>query len=358
MSNEAAERTEEATPKRKQKERSKGNISRSKDLESALALCVGIALIAVFFGYVLDKLKFILTYTFTHLNPNSIETNDVVALLYPYAHILALIIVPFFVTLCIVIIISIRMEIGHVFSLEKIKFSLDKLSPKRVLSNAQRLLNPFNPRSLVELVKSLLKVGVVGFVGYSVANRRKGELFDILGMDLDSSIAVIGAILIEMLIKMCLAMLVMGFLDKKYQDYEYNKSIKMTKQEIKDEHKNAEGDPKIKSKIRSIQMQMARQRMMSAIPSADVVVTNPTHYAVAIKYDKETIPVPMVVAKGVDFVAFKIKEVAINNGVPIVENRPLARALYNSVPINGIIPSDLYVAVAEILGYVMRQRGQ
>ena len=130
----------------------------------------------------------------------------------------------------------------------------------------------------------------------------------------------------------------------------------MTKQEIKDEHMDIEGDPKVKARIKSIQMQMARQRMMSAVPTADVVVTNPTHYAVAIKYDRTKAPAPIVVAKGVDYLAFQIRDVAKSNDVPIVENRPVARALYNSVPVDGIIPSDLYVAVSEILAYVYNSK--
>ena len=130
----------------------------------------------------------------------------------------------------------------------------------------------------------------------------------------------------------------------------------MTKQEVKDEQKDIEGDPKIKARIKSIQMQMARQRMMSSVPSADVVVTNPTHYAVAIKYDKTQAPAPMVVAKGIDYLAFQIREIAKNHNIPIVENRPVARALYNTVPVDGVIPSDLYVAVAEILAFVYNSK--
>ena len=151
-------------------------------------------------------------------------------------------------------------------------------------------------------------------------------------------------------------MLILGYLDRKYQVYEYEKSIKMTKQEVKDEYKDTEGDPKIKARIKSIQMQMARQRMMSAVPQADVVVTNPTHYAVAIQYDKSKAPAPMVIAKGVDYLAFQIRDIAKNHNVPIVENRPVARALYNTVPVDGVIPSDLYVAVAEILAYVYNNK--
>ena len=178
----------------------------------------------------------------------------------------------------------------------------------------------------------------------------------LVGLETPIAVKIILSILFNMIINMCLAMLVLGYIDKKYQHYEYEKSIKMTKQEVKDEQKDTEGDPKIKSRIRSIQMQMARQRMMSSVPTADVVVTNPTHYSVAIKYDKTQAPAPMVVAKGVDYLAFQIREIAKANNVPIVENRPVARALYNTVPVDGIIPSDLYVAVAEILAFVYRAK--
>jgi flagellar biosynthetic protein FlhB len=209
---------------------------------------------------------------------------------------------------------------------------------------------------MVEFAKSILKLVIVGACGYAAINSREGDLLGLIGLETPIALNIIGSILINMIINMCLAMLILGFLDKKYQTYEYEKSIKMTKQEVKDEHKDIEGDPKIKAKIKSIQMQMARQRMMSAVPQADVVVTNPTHYAVAIQYDKSKAPAPIVVAKGVDYLAFQIRDIAKNNNVPIIENRPVARALYNTVPVDGIIPSDLYVAVAEILAYVYNNK--
>ena len=214
------------------------------------------------------------------------------------------------------------------------------------------MFNPFEPRSMVEFAKSILKIVVVAACGYSAVNSRKGDLLGLVGLEFPIALNIIVSVLINMIINMCLAMLVLGYLDKKYQTYEYEKSIKMTKQEVKDEHKDTEGDPKIKARIKSIQMQMARQRMMSSVPQADVVVTNPTHYAVAIKYDKTKAPAPIVVAKGVDYVAFQIREIAKANNVPIVENKPLARALYKLVPVDSVIPPDLYVAVAEILAFV------
>ncbi len=356
MGNEAAEKTEEATERRRQKERERGNVSRSKDMESALVMAISIALIALLGKSMIKNIIDMMRYSFSGLSASPITFDNVMGVFYPYFQYLGYILLPFFVLLVIFAILIIRLDVGHVFALEKVKFNLENLSPRRVLQNAKRTFNPFEPRTMVEFAKSILKIVIVGACGFSAINSRKADLMGLVGLDAPIAISIILSILIQMVINMCLAMLVLGFIDKKYQHYEYEKSIKMTKQEIKDEQKDTEGDPKIKARIRSIQMQMARQRMMSSVPSADVVVTNPTHYAVAVKYDKTKAPAPMVVAKGVDYLAFEIREIAKENGVPIVENRPVARALYNSVPIDGVIPSDLYVAVAEILAFVYKQK--
>ena len=306
----------------------------------------------------LDRMMNLLRFTFTNIHPDTVCTDNIMGILAPYLKECAGIVLPFLLTLAISAIIIVRLDVGHVFAIQKAKFDFNNISPKRALENAKKLFNPFEPRTMVEFAKSIIKIVVVGACGYATANSRKDELFAILGAEPATSMGVICSILIKMLINMCLAMIVLGLLDKKYQDWEYEKSIKMTKQEVKDEYKDIEGDPKIKSKIKSIQIQMSKQRMMANVPKADVVVTNPTHYAVAIKYDKTIAPAPIVIAKGVDYVAFRIRDIAKNNNVPIVENRPIARALYNTVPIDGIIPSDLYVAVAEILAYVYNKKGK
>lgn len=352
MSNTGAEKTESATSRRREKEKEKGNISKSQDLNSALMVTAGIAILSMFSGFILTGLTNLFVDTFSHLHPNEINTQDILLILLPFAKTTFSILLPFLLVLMLLGIFIIRSQVGHVFAIEKIKFNLENISPAKMMSGLKKLLNPADVKTLVEFLKSLIKLLVVGSCGFSVLNGRKDELYSLLGADIHTAFVLIGSILTQMLINMCLAMMVIGFLDKKFQDYQYEKSIKMTKQEVKDEAKDTEGDPKIKAKIRSIQMQMAQQRMMSAIPTADVVVTNPTHYAVALKYDKLKAPAPMVVAKGVDFVAFKIREIAQNNKIPIVENRPLARALYKLVPIDGIIPSDMFVAVAEVLAYV------
>ena len=356
MGNDAAEKTEEATSRRRTKERERGNVSKSRDMDSALVMVAGVALLALFSKGMIEKIQSMMRDCFSSLNANPINVDNIMGILFPYFKYLAIITLPFMVLLVIFSIIVIRLDVGQVFALEKAKFNLENLSPQRMLQNAKRMINPFEPRSMVEFAKSILKLIIVGACGFSAVNSRKGDLLGLVGLEIPIAINIIVSILVNMIINMCLAMLILGFLDKKYQDYEYEKSIKMTKQEIKDEHKDTEGDPKIKARIKSIQMQMARQRMMSKVPNADVVVTNPTHYAVAIKYDKTQAPAPMVVAKGVDYLAFQIREIAKENNVPIVENRPVARTLYNSVPIDGIIPSDMYVAVAEILAFVYKSK--
>ena len=357
MGNDAAEKTEEATARRRQKERERGNVSKSRDFDSALVMAAGIGLFAILGKSMFQRILDMMRETFSHLNPN-IDPNNFMGILYPYFKDLGIILLPFFVLLVIFTIIIIRMDVGHVFSLEKVKSNLKNLAPNRMLQNAKRMFNPFEPRSLVEFAKSILKIVVVGACGFSAINSRRGDLMGLVGLETPIALSIIISILINMIINMVLAMIILGYLDKKYQHYEYEKSIKMTKQEIKDEQKDTEGDPKIKARIKSIQMQMARQRMMSSVPQSDVVVTNPTHYAVAIKYDKTKAPAPMVVAKGVDYLAFQIRDIAKSNNVPIVENRPVARTLYNTVPVDGVIPSDLYVAVAEILAFVYKQKNE
>ncbi len=354
MSNDAAEKTEEATARRKQKERERGNVAKSKDYEAALVMAGAIGLLAVLAKYMYNTILNMMRDTFSNLE--YFDATNAIGMLYPYFRYYGYIVLPFFVLLVIVAIIVVRMDVGQVFALEKVKFSFKNLSPQRLMENAKRLINPFQPRSMVEFAKSILKIVIVAACGFSAVNSRKGDLLGLVGLETPIALHIVGSILLNMIINMCLAMLVLGYLDKKYQTYEYNKSIKMTKQEVKDEYKDTEGDPKIKARIKAIQTQMARQRMMSAVPKADVVVTNPTHYAVAIQYDKTVAPAPIVIAKGVDYLAFQIRDIAQNNDVPIVENRPVARALYNKVPVDGIIPSDLYVAVAEILAFVYNSK--
>ena len=353
----ANEKTEEATPRKREKEKEKGNIAKSQDFTSSLMLAIGVGAFCAFSSKIFEHLRGLLYSTFTSLNPSNIST-DPMSIFTPYAFAIGSILAPLFVILCIGAFLVKKLEVGNVFAKEVLKPKFDKLSPSQALKTLGQKLNPFAPKTLMELAKSFAKLTVVLMVGLNIILKRKDDLFALLGANLDTSLAVLGSVVMEIVIGIVIIMIIIGIIDKQYQTYEFNKSIKMSKQEIKDEWKNIEGDPQVKGKIRSIQMKFAQQKMMSAIPNADVVVTNPTHYAIAIKYDQTTNPVPTVVAKGVDFIAFKIREVAKNNNVPIIENKPLARSLYKLVPINGIIPAELYVAVAEVLSYVYKSKGK
>lgn len=351
------DKTEEATPRKREKERKKGNIAKSQDLNSALMLCAAVGLCLILSPYFFRKLQAIMRYTFTNLQTD-ITRDSMVDLIRYYAISFGEIVFPFAILLFFLTIFLLWTQVGPLFSMERLKPKFDKLSPAAILNNAKKQLNPAELRNIVEFVKSLLKMACVFAAGYSVIMARKDDLFGLLGASPATGLAVIGSILVQMVLAICIMLLVIGFIDKKYQTYEYEKSIKMTKKEVKDEYKDSEGNPEVKSKIKGIQMKFARQRMMAAVPQADVVVTNPTHFAVAIKYDKASSLAPIVVAKGVDYVAFKIREIAENNNVPIYENRPLARSLYRLVPVNGMIPAELYVAVAEVFAWVYNRNKQ
>ena len=352
----ANEKTEQATPKRRNKERDKGNISKSQDFVSSITLTVGVACLYVLTTNMLEHLKNLMRETFSHLHPATLPKEDYISVFVPSVHTTVAILLPFFFFISLAAIFVKRTEVGALFAKEVLKPKIDKLLPANALRALWQKINIFSPKTLVEFAKSIAKLIAVGIVGTNVIIKRKEDLFGLLGVDMETALSILGSVIIEILIAVCIIMLIIGILDKKFQDYEYEKSIKMTKQEVKDEWKNAEGDPVIKGKIRSIQMKFAQQRMMGGVKQSDVVVTNPTHYAVAIKYDQQEQPVPKVMAKGVDLLAFKIREVAKANGIPIVENKPLARSLYKLVPIDGIIPPELYVAVAEVLSFVFKNR--
>ena len=229
MGNEAAEKTEEATTRRRTKERERGNVSKSKDMESAMVMVGGIALLGVFSRYIYTQMTNMLRETFSNLDPASIDTTSIVGILYPYFRYLGIIVLPFLIFLAIFAVIVIRMDVGQVFALSKVKIDLNNLSPKRMLENAKRIVNPFQPRSMVEFAKSILKLVIVGACGFSAINSRKGDLLGLVGLDFPIALNIIGSILVNMIINMCLAMLILGYLDKKYQNYEYEKSIKMTR---------------------------------------------------------------------------------------------------------------------------------
>lgn len=230
------------------------------------------------------------------------------------------------------------------------KFS--KLSP---ISGFKRIISV---NSLVELVKSLLKIGLIVYICYNYLKGKWPLLYTLYDMDLMQAIALIGETVTDLGIRVALIYMIIAAADYIYQKFKFSKDMRMTKQEIKEEYKQQEGDPQIKGRIRQKMQEASRRRMMQNLPQADVVITNPTHYAVAIKYDPEVADAPIVIAKGEDYLAAKIKEIAREHQIEIVENKPLARMLYANVDVGQAVPPELYQAVAEVLAFVYHLQGK
>lgn len=239
-----------------------------------------------------------------------------------------------------------------VFSAENLAPKFSKISP---LQGFQKLVSL---RNLFEFGKSLVKLAIVGTVVMVVLWPEKEKLPQLITVDMMALLEIVQDLSLRLLIGVVAVMLIIAIADFLYQRYTHRRDLRMSKQEIKDENKQSEGDPQIKARIRGLRLERSRQRMMAAVPKADVVVTNPTHYAIALQYDAAEMAAPKLVAKGVDHLAARIRELARENGVPIVENPPLARAIYATVEVNHEIPGEHYKAVAEIIGYVMKLKGE
>ena len=240
-----------------------------------------------------------------------------------------------------------------------LKFSLNPLKPKwSKLNPLKGFGRIFSKNSLVELFKSIFKISIVAFIAYQTISSHWDEIPILTGYGVGQLLFFMGEVMVEIMIKVLLVMIFLAVLDFSFQKFTYLENLRMTKQEVKDERKDTDGNPQIKQRIRSAQMDMMRRRMMSDVPDADVVITNPTHFSIAIKYDTDIDAAPIVVAKGQNDIALKIREIAKENNIPLVEDKPLARTLYKNVEVGQLIPASLYKAVAEILAYVFKLKGK
>ncbi|HOM02072.1 MAG TPA: flagellar biosynthesis protein FlhB [Acetivibrio sp.] len=342
------DKTEKATPRKRSKAREEGQVLQSRELNSAIVLLSTFVTLRILGKYmyeqILECLKVAITVYPTNDGLFSIEgLMDVyVATVVTFLKIAA----PVLLVALIAGVASAYAQVGFLFTTKTLGIKLNRINP---LNGFKRI---FSPKSLVELLKSIIKIAIVGYIGYSYIKVEMTDVLSMMDVDVKSSASYLGSTIINAAIRMCIAFVVIGVADYGYQWWEYEKSLRMSKQEIKEENKEVEGNPEIKSKIRQKQRQMSMRRMLQDIPKADVVITNPTHYAVAVKYDPKESDAPIVVAKGQDYIALRIKEVAKENKVEIVENKPLARTLYNTVEIGGKIPPELYQAVAEVLAFV------
>lgn len=341
-------RTEQPSPRRRQQAREKGSVARSQDLNAAVLL-LGAAMTLSFFGSsIIGGLGEILKGLIRQAGKAELSDAVVAEIMQDQTIAVAKLLLPFLLTIMIIGVLINVTQVGFHISWKAAAPQWERLNPLR---GFQRF---FSVRALVELGKSLLKLFFVGlalFVALRTASLQTPWLFY---MPTDQIIGEMGRLLNDLFFAAAMALLFIGLADYVYQRWDHEQSLKMTKEEVKEEAKQQEGDPKVKGKIRELMIRSSLKRMMKSVPAADVVITNPVHLAVAIKYDREKNSAPIVVAKGARKVAERIKEIAAENGVPIVENKPLARAIFKAVDIGMEIPVDLYKAVAEVLAYVYR----
>lgn len=348
FADDAEEKTEKATPKKRSDERKKGKVAKSQEINTAILLLFCFILLFTFGGFMKSGMTHLYEMAFAEFIHWDVTVHSVHDVFIHATVEMAKIISPIMAIAIAAGLIANLSQIGFLFTTEPLKFDLNKINP---IQGAKRI---FSLRALVELFKSLLKIVFIGSITFTIIWLFKDDMMMIAFKTTDDAMAFFGRTAMYMGIAAAVALLFLAVFDYAYQRYDFEKNMRMSKKDIKDEQKNIEGDPLIKSKIKEKQRQMATQRMMSEVPKADVVITNPTHYAVAIKYEEETASAPYVIAKGADYLAAKIKEIAGVNNVALIENRSLARNLYEKLEINDLIPEEFYQAVAEILAYVYR----
>lgn len=348
---EGGEKTEDATPKKLKEAREEGQVAKSTELNTAVMLFALFLVLKIYIGSIGNQ--FIDVYekiygSITLVVEDDMSMNIIMSLLGYSIKTIILIALPIFLVGVVVGFLVDKVQIKWKVTTKPLKPKLSKLDPIKGFKKM------FSKEKLVQLLFSLLKIILIGVLVYDTLKDQWGLILSLYDFSLFQAIGVIGSMVISLGMQISSVFLVIGFADLFYQRMKFKKDMKMSKKEVKDEWKNAEGDPHIKGKIKSKMLEASRRRMMSAIPNADVVITNPTHFAVALQYDRESGAAPVVVAKGADFMAQKIKDIANENKVEIVENKPLARMLYFNVEIDQEIPQELYQMVAEILAYVYR----
>ena len=343
-----SQKTEEPTQRRLDQAREKGQVAKSQEVTHwfmilALALVIGVFGDS-FAGGVASSLYKLIAQAHSIRVTGVFELRDM--LLETLANLGLAVVMP------VAVVMLAAFTAG--FIQNGLIFSTDTITPKlSKLSLAKGLKRLFSSRSVMEFVKGILKITIVAAVIVLLLWPERDVIFIVSSMEAVQFMGVLQSLAVRVLIGVLSIMTVIAVVDFLYQKQQHMKELRMSKQELKDEFKQSEGDPMIKARLRQIRTERARRRMMSAVPDADVVVTNPTHYAVALKYDHETMDAPVLLAKGIDSIAFRIREVAEENDIPVVENPPVARALYDNVDLDQPVPPEHYKAVAEIIGYVM-----
>ncbi|AST97531.1 flagellar biosynthesis protein FlhB [Niallia circulans] len=345
----AEEKTEKATPKKRQETRKKGQVPKSQDVNTAFMLFAAFLLLSLFAGPMLfAALKEMMADVFQRFLSLPLTAENSAALFNELTWEMGMAALPIMALTVLAGAFASFVQVGSLFTAEPMKLKLEKLDP---IKGAKRI---FSTRALVELGKSMLKIVFIGAAVAFVIYANIGDVLLLSQKSVEVGAASIGHLTVTMGLFAAVLLMVLAIPDYLYQRYDHEKQIRMSKKDIRDEHKTMEGDPKIRARRKQRQLEMSMNRIMQEVPKADVVITNPTHYAVALRYDQEQADAPIVVAKGVDYMAERIKTVAKSHDVPLVENVALARAMYASVELMHPIHEDMFQAVAEVLAYVYR----
>ncbi len=352
------EKTEEPTSKKLEDARKEGQVAKSKEVTSAFEMLAAFLMLrffveyigTVFVGNIYNLYSRIPEYA--KLYDGHVQEQTFRMLFVSSLIRILQVIAPFLIVGFLVAFITNLLQVKWKITGKPLQPKFNKLNP---VNGFKRI---FSKNSLMELVKSVLKLTLIGYVVYDYLKKNMPPIYQLYDISLNQGIAQVGMLVINLGIRIALFYMLIAALDFAYQKIKFKNDMKMTKQEVKDEYKNQEGDPQIKGKQRQRMMEASRRRMMQQLPEADVVITNPTHFAVAIKYEPEVYDAPYVVAKGADYLAQKIKDVAKENHIEIVENKPLARMLYANVDVGSVVPPELYQAVAEVLAFVYHLQGK
>ncbi len=343
----AGEKTEKATPHKRNEERKKGSVVQSRDVVMVFSLLVMIITLQIFAPQLLNTLeRTVISFISKGATTEQITVLNIPDIIMEVMITALLAVLPLLLISAAATIVATAAQTKLLFTWSAISFKFDKLNPINGIKNM------FSLRSFVELVKNILKLAILGVVSYFTLRDRLITIPNIMGMTIEEGLAFFGDMVLNLVLTLGIIFAVVAVLDYFYQRYDYEKKLRMSKDDIKEEYKQTEGDPQVKQKRKQKQMEMSQRRMMQAVPDADVIIRNPTHYAIAIAYDATKHAAPVVVAKGADYLALKIIQTAEENNVMITENKPLARSLYETVELDHPIPESFYVAVAEVLAVV------
>jgi flagellar biosynthesis protein FlhB len=339
------ERTEKATPKRRTEARKKGQVAKSREIPSVTVLLGGILVLFLTSSYAYQHLALTMVRYLRQSTQLTLDSANLQTLSFDIFQVLMVTLGPIMIGVMVISLITQYAQVGFLFSTESLAPNFSRLFSWRRL---------FSMQAIMELVKSLAKIAIVGGVAYYTLSQELSNIVPLMDQEVQSIFQYICSVSFRLCLKTVMVMLVLAALDYLYQRWTYEKGLRMSRQDLKEEGKQTEGDPLIKARIRSIQRELARKRMMAEVPKADVVITNPTHLAVALYYNHNELAAPKVVAKGAGFVAEKIKELGRNHQIPVVENKPLAQILFKTVEVGEMIPAHLYQLVADILAFVYR----